>query len=162
MLEVILTFLIVGVVSIFVAVSIWNTVYTFRLSAASAKVLHDIRFAQQQAMSHNGWYGIAFSIDPVNQYHVYSTDGTTDTDVTNPSNRATTLVVNLKTSYGATISAVNIGGGTKVEFDPLGEPYTDKNGAALALDGSLSLASGNLTKVISITKSTGRVNMPWN
>ncbi|MFH0799335.1 MAG: type II secretion system protein [Pseudomonadota bacterium] len=162
LLEVILTFLIVSALAIFAAVSIWSAVYTFRLSSASAKVVHDIRFAQQQAMSHNGWYGISFSADPVNQYSVYSTDGTTDTNVTDPSSRGATLVVNLKTSYDAVISAVNIDGGTKVEFSPMGEPYTDKNGSAIALDGSLSIVAGTKTKTISISKSTGRVDTPWN
>lgn len=159
LLELIMGITLIIIVSVFVAVSIWDSVYTFRLSAASANVLHDIRLAQQLAMSQNIWHGIEFSADPANEYHVYTTNGASDSDIPNPANRAAVLFINIKNQFGVTISAVDIGGGTKVEFNPLGRPYTDMNGDPLTLDGTLTLSGGGKSKVIQIFKGTGRAEI---
>ena len=57
------------------------------------------------------------------------------------------------------ITAVDIGGGNKVEFNPMGTPYLDKTGAALAGTGTITLSSGGVTKVVQIFKNTGRVEL---
>lgn len=159
LLELVMGITLIIIVSVFVAVSIWDSVYSFRLSAASASILHDIRLAQQLAMSQNIWHGVEFSADPANEYHVYTTNGTSDSDIPNPANRAAVLFINIKNQYGVTISAVDIGGGSKVEFNPLGRPYLDMNGAPLALDGSLTLSGGGKSKIIQIFKGTGRAEI---
>lgn len=143
----------------FVAVSIWDTIYTFRLSAASANVLHDIRFAQQLAMNQNTWHGIEFSADPLNQYHVYTTNGVQDSDVPNPANRAEPLVVNVNNLFGVKIEMIDIGGGSKVEFNPMGKPYLDKNGSSLSEEASVVLSCGGKNRTIHILKDTGRSEM---
>lgn len=148
--------MVVSIVSLVVVMGLTSLLANFRMNSASAKILADIRYAQQQARVKSGWYGVSFEIDPVNHYHVYSTNGTTDTDVTDPANRAQTLVVDLKADYNVTLSAVNIGGGNKVEFNPMGTPYLDKNGAALGSTGTISLVSGGESRTISIYQATGR------
>jgi prepilin-type N-terminal cleavage/methylation domain-containing protein len=161
-LELILGIVLLSIMSVFFSAAITNSVDSFRLSSASAKVIHDIRFAQQQAMSRNGWYGVEFFASPQNSYHVYLTDGTNNVDVADPAKRGSALSVNLGSGYSVSLSAVDIAGGGKVEFSPLGRPYNNKNGVALATDGSLSLVSGSKTKVIQILRETGRVDTPWN
>ena len=160
--ELLMGMVLLSILTAFFSASITDSLDTFHLSSASAKVVHDLRFAQQQSMSRNGWYGVEFLVSPTNSYHVYFTDGTTHFDIVDPANRGSTLWVKLGSSYSVSLSGVNIAGGSKVAFSPLGRPYDDKNGTALAADGSLSLASGNKTKVIQILKETGRVDTPWN
>lgn len=161
-IELLLAVVLLAILAVFASVAISDAVHTFRLSSASARLVHDIRFAQHQAMNRNGWYGVQFFADPVNQYRVYSTDGVTDSDVANPANRAQPLAVDLKVDFGVAINAINIGGGTKVEFNPLGQPYLDKDDQPLAMDGTVMIGSGDKIKMIQILKDTGRVDMPWN
>ena len=159
MMELLLAITLTIVVLVFATAAILTSLKNYRLGSATAKVLSDIRFAQQQAHARNGWYGVRFQASPVNQYDVYSTDGTTDTTITNPANPATTLVINLMSDYEVAISAVNIGGGDKVEFDPMGTPYTDKSGSALAAAGTVTLSIGGTNRVIQILKGTGRAEV---
>lgn len=144
----------VAALSVFAAGVVWSAMTNYRFNAATAKVLQDIRYAQQQARVRNGWYGIQFQTPGT--YHVYQTDGSTDTDVTDPANKAATLVVNTSTSYGVGISAVDIDGGDKVEFGPMGTPYVDKAGAQLTIAGTVTLSAGGSTRVVQILKGTGR------
>ena len=148
---------VIGVLAVFAASAIRNSIINYRGGSAVAKVLEDIRYAQQQARVKNGWFGVRFQINPVNQYNVYQTDGVTDTDVADPVNPASTLVINLMNDYNVAITAVDIGGGDKVEFDPMGTPYLDRTGAALGATGTITLSSGGANKVIHIFKNTGRV-----
>lgn len=147
----------VAALSVFAAGVVWSAMTNYRFNAATAKVLQDIRYAQQQARVRNGWYGIQFQTPGT--YHVYQTDGSTDTDVTDPANRAATLVVDTSNSYGVSISAVNIDGGDKVEFGPVGTPYVDKAGAALASAGTVTLTAGGSSRVIQVLKGTGRAEL---
>lgn len=159
LIEVLFVVAVVGTLAVFASAAIWNSVVSYRSGSAVAKVIDDIRFAQQQARVHNGWFGVRFQPAPVNEYNVYQTDGITDTDVVNPANRATTLIINLMNDYNVQISAVNIGGGDKVEFDPMGTPYLDKTGAALSTTGAVTISAGGTNKVIQILKNTGRVEV---
>jgi Tfp pilus assembly protein FimT len=143
--------------SAFAAEGIWGAVRTSRINGAAAKVLSDIRVAQQLARTHNSWYGIRFLAAPSNQYAVYRTDGSTDTTIANPANPGQSLAVDVRAMFGGgTISGVNIGGGNQVEFDPTGAPATDKNGAALTADGTVTLSLGGTVRTITIIKNTGR------
>jgi len=163
LLELIVGAFVISIMATYSAAAITDAVHNFRLSAASSKILHDLRYAQHQSMNKNGWYGVEFFAGTsAGSYHVYFTDGTTDTDVIDPANRAAFLSVNLGQSFSVTLSSVNIDGGNKVEFDPRGRPYDDKNGSALLLDGSLLLVSGGKSKIILIFKETGRVDALWN
>lgn len=159
LIEMLVVIGIAGALVIFAGVAMWSSVANFRFSAAVNKVLFDVRLAQQLARTHNGWYGVEFLASPTDRYHVYSTDGTTDTDVANPANLATGLNVLLRNDYGVSISAVNIDGGNKVEFNPMGTPYLDKTGSALASSGTITLATGGSVRVIQILKNTGKVEL---
>ena len=145
-----------AILSIAAYAAVSTTVGTFKLNAAATKMIEDIRYAQHLARTHNGWYGVLFQPNPANQYTVYQTDGTTDTAVTNPLNPVTTLSINTNTDYGVTITIANIGGGTQVEFNPMGVPYNDKTGAALAANGTVTLTRGGSSKTITIIQNTGK------
>lgn len=138
---------------------LWSSLTTYNFNAATATILNDIRYAQQQARVRNGWYGIQFQTSPTNSYHVYLTDGSTDTDVASPTNPATTLSVNISDEYSVTISAVNIDGGDKVEFNPVGTPYVDKSGATLSSAGTVTLSAGGSNRIIQILAGTGRAEV---
>lgn len=160
LVEIIVTMVVISVLAVVAIVAINSSMNSFKFSGATAKVISDIRYAQHLARTRNGWYGIGFSADPANSYNVYSTDGTTDADVSNPANTSQPLVINLSADYrGVTISAVNIAGGNKVEFNPLGVPHNDKNGNPLAADGTVTLSLGGANQVVRIIKGTGKVEL---
>lgn len=159
-IEVSVAMAVIGALVVFAVVGITSAINSFKFNSAVAQVMFDIRYAQHLARTRNGWYGIRFQANPTNQYNVYQTDGTTDTNVTDPANPAQDLVVNVSSDYGGvTISAVNIAGGSQVEFNPLGTPYDDMAGSALAATGTVTLSLGGSTKVIQIIKNTGRVEL---
>ena len=161
LVELVILMTIITVMAVFAAEKVQYAIQTSKLSAAAAKVASDIRYAQQLARTRNGWYGVSFAVSPTNQYTVYSTDGATDTAVTDPVNPAQTLVNNIATGFGGVaISAVNIAGGNKVEFNPTGAPYNDKTGTLLAANGTVTLAFGGATRTVTITPNTGRVVVP--
>jgi prepilin-type N-terminal cleavage/methylation domain-containing protein len=158
--ELALVIALTGILATFAVVSIWGAASTIKLNAAASKVISDIRFAQHLARTHNQWYGINFQSDPTNIYNVYHTDGSTDTTVVNPANKATDLQLNLNSKYkGVTISGVNIEGGSTVEFNPYGTPYDDMIGSPLTAAGTITLTLGGNSKVIQITPNTGKVEL---
>ncbi|MBI5699930.1 prepilin-type N-terminal cleavage/methylation domain-containing protein [Candidatus Saganbacteria bacterium] len=131
-----------------------------KLDAAANKLAADIRYAQSRAMSYTVWHGVIFNVNPTNTYSVYSTDGSTDTVVEDPAKLASNLTVNLNTAYGATINSVSIQeGGNKIEFSPLGAPWTDKNGMLLSSEAGVVIGLAGQTKTITITQNTGKVNV---
>lgn len=159
MIEIVVVMAITAALVVFAAGAMWSSIDNFKFSAAVNKVLGDIRYAQHLARTHSGWYGIEFYPSPTNSYHVYYTTGASDTDVQDPSNPAETLSVDLDSEYGSEISAVDIGGGTKAEFNPLGTPYLDKTGAVLASTGTITIQIGSNTRTIQIFKNTGKVEL---
>lgn len=160
MVEVVVTLFVISALSIFATMGILSSMDSFKLNSASAKLMTDLRYAQHLARTRNAWYGVRIRANPINQYNVYLTDGTTDTNVADPANPAQTLVVNLYTSYkGVAVTSVNIAGGDKVEFNPIGVPYDDKNGSAIAAAGAIVISLAGSTKTIAIQPNTGRVEL---
>lgn len=148
-----------GALAVFAAVAIWGAVTSFRIDAAATKVISDLRYAQHLARTYNGWYGVKFAVDPANHYDVYSTDGSTDDDVPNPANTAEDLQIDVEDEYGVTISAVNIEGGDKVEFHPLGTPYDDMLGSKLSSTGTITLMLEGNTRIIEVVPNTGKAQL---
>jgi len=158
--EIVLVLLIVAALSVYAAINIFGAATTFKLNSAAAKIIADITFTQHSARTHNSWYGIRFQADPTNQYSVYETDGITDTNLADPVNPSQQMVVDVATQFkGVVISAVNIAGGDKVEFNPRGVPYDDFFGAPLAASGTVTISVDGSQKVIQIMKNTGRVGV---
>ncbi|MFH1347333.1 MAG: hypothetical protein ABIH22_01455 [Candidatus Margulisiibacteriota bacterium] len=159
LIELVVILIVVGIVAIisFVALNPYKGV---KLDAGAKKVAADLQYIRNLALSTAKWYGIRFEADPVNTYTVYETDGTTDTVIENPANLGKDFIIDLNAYYsGIIIESVNIGGGSKIEFHPLGKPYTDKNGSALSSAGSIILEYSGITKEITITPNTGRIDV---
>ncbi|KPJ65670.1 hypothetical protein AMJ44_09690 [candidate division WOR-1 bacterium DG_54_3] len=159
-IELVVIVVIIGILSVFVFIAM-NPYKGIRLEAAAKKVAADLQYARNLALSTAGWYGVSFEADPVNTYRVYQTDGATDTPIENPAQLGKDFVVDLHDYYGGvTISGVNIAGGNKVEFHPLGIPYGDKNGVPIATAGIITVGYAGLTRSIEITPNTGRISIP--
>jgi prepilin-type N-terminal cleavage/methylation domain-containing protein len=158
MVELVLTLAVLGALVGVAYVAIDNSIASFRLDAASAKLVNDIRFAKHLARTRNGWFGVSVQTNPINQYIVYETDGGADVAVPDPVNPAHTLVIKMDDEYaGTTITAANIDGGTKVEFNALGVPYTDMLLVPITAAGTITLTQGDISKTIQILPETGRV-----
>ncbi len=158
--QLVIVLLLLAATSVFAAIAVHGAVTTFKLNSAAARMIADVEYARNLACTHGEWYGILFQINPTNHYSVYKTDGIADTNVVDPVNPSQSLVVDVAGSLGGVvIGAVNVAGGNKVEFNPLGIPYDDKNGAPLAAAGTVTLSYGGSQKVIEIKKNTGRVGV---
>lgn len=158
MVELIITIAVLGALGVIAYAAVENSLTSFRLDAASAKLINDIRFAQHLARTRNGWFGVSLQGNPVNQYIVYETDGSNDAAVPDPLNPSTTLVVKMDDEYaGTSISAINIDGGNKVEFNAMGVPYTDMLMVPITSLATITLNHGGATRIVQIFPETGRV-----
>jgi len=156
--EMVLTIAVLAVLVVGAYVAIDSSLTSFRLDAASAKLVNDIRFAQHLARTRSDWYGIEFNANPINQYEVFQTDGATDTPVPDPVNPSQNLFVTMSDEYqGVIIEGVNIEGGTRLVFNSLGVPYPSALGAQLVVAGSITLSQGVTSRIIQIIPETGRV-----
>ena len=157
LVEMMMVLVIFAILSVVVTLAIANSIKAVQLNAASTRLASDLRYVQTTAGSSGTWHGVRFDLNPLNQYTVYTTDGSTDTTIDNPAKLGTGLVVRLGADNGVAIAAVNIGGGSQVEFSPLGTPYNDKTGAAIATEGVITLSKNGGSITVRITPNTGRV-----
>ncbi|OGB88915.1 hypothetical protein A2625_00365 [candidate division WOR-1 bacterium RIFCSPHIGHO2_01_FULL_53_15] len=138
-------------------VGLGNIMSGIQLSAATDKLAADLRYAQGLATSYWVWHGVSLEAAPVNRYTLYSTTGTVDSVVNDPARNLDNFIVNVYSIYGVTISGVSIDGGSQVEFNPFGVPYTDKAAAAITAEGVITLARGAATKTVRLVPATGRI-----
>jgi len=137
-----------------------NSYRVHHLRAAAERIAGDLRYAKNMAISSTTWTGAVFLVAPTNSYSLYQTDGSVDTLIKNPQDIGQDYVVNLAGTYqDVVISGVDIGNGNKVEFDPYGAPYIDKNGTALNMNGIITLSNGSATAVICIEPTTGKISI---
>ena len=159
-IELVVIIAVIGILSVvgFIALNPYKGI---KLEAAARKVAADLQYNRNLALSTAGWYGVSFEVDPSNTYRAYETDGATDTPIENPAQVGKDFVVDLHDYYsGVTINSVNIAGGNKVEFHPLGTPYDDKNGSPIATTGIITIGYAGLTRTVQITPNTGRISIP--
>lgn len=158
LIETVIVIIILAILSagIFVYIGFYKS---FNLDAASEKLASDIRYAQNLSMSTSTWNGIIFYANPSNVYSVYTTTGTQDTIIADPSDLSKSFTINLSDKFGTTIYYVSIPYGNKIEFSPLGQPYADKTGDIISSESTITLTSGSFTKTIRIIKNTGKVTI---
>jgi prepilin-type N-terminal cleavage/methylation domain-containing protein len=93
-----------------------------------------------------------------NQYAIFVTNGITDTIIKKPEDSTQDYIINVSNDYpGVTISSVNIDGINRVEFSPLGVPYTDTNANPISSIGIITLSGGGSTVTVRIAPESGRV-----
>jgi prepilin-type N-terminal cleavage/methylation domain-containing protein len=159
LIEIVIVLMLAGVLSAFALISL-DPSRGVKLEAAARKVKADLMYTRSMALSMAKWYGISFEADPANTYSVYQTDGTSDTIIQNPAQLGEDFIISLHDYYsGVKICSVNIGGGNKIEFHPLGTPYPDRNGSPLAGVCLVTLECQGLTRTILITPNTGRIGI---
>lgn len=157
LIELVMVMVILGIIAA-VSIPVINSYQAQHLYAAAERVAADLRYAKGLSISASKWYGISFQAAPVNTYSLYQTDGTTDTNIKFPQYPDQDYIVNLNNDYqGVSISAVNISGGNKVEFNAYGSPYDDASGPAIAVEGVITLARGSSSITVRITPTVGRV-----
>ncbi len=162
LIELVLVMLIVIILSGVAVVSINNAIRVLRVSNACDKLAVDMRYAQTMAAATAKWYGVSFDTDPLNPsqyryYRIYTTTGTLDTPAVNPAKLGSDLVVDLSADFDVYISSLSIGGGTKVEFSPLGIPYNDMLGSPITAEGTITVQKDASVRTVRIAPVTGRV-----
>lgn len=160
LVELFMVILILGLIS----VGVFIAIFSFRryyLQAAAERVAADLRFARGLALTGSKWIGVAFFADPVNTYFIYETDGTTDTALPNPTDQTKNYLISLAQDYEqVVILSVLSGGGNKVEFSPLGVPYSDKEGGKLTTAAVITLSNNTDQVTVRVEPETGRVVKP--
>jgi prepilin-type N-terminal cleavage/methylation domain-containing protein len=155
--ELVIVLLVAGILAVVAGAAISSAMKGIQLSSAADRLASDLRYAQTLANNTGTWYGISFEVHPLNQYTIYTTNGTVDTIVENPAKLGSLFIINLENEHGVRISSAEIAGGNKVEFSPLGTPYNDKMGTALSNEGVVTLARDSAIKTVRITPNTGRI-----
>ena len=140
---------------VFIALDPYRSV---RLQSATSKLSLDLLYVRNLALSTAKWYGISFDADPVNTYTVYQTDGVADTVITDPSRPGEDFVIDINDYYnGVVISGLILGGGSKLEFDPLGTPFDDRLGLAFTREVAVVLSYRTLSREVRVAPETGRI-----
>ncbi len=153
LIELVMVIVLLSIVSVVAFISI-TSYQSQHLYAAAERVAGDLRYAKNLALTSTKWHGVSFDVAG-DTYSLYETDGAVDTNIKDLQDPGEDFIVDLSDDYqGVTISSVDIDGGSQVEFSPLGVPYTDKTGSAIASIGIITL-SNDVT--VRIAPETGRV-----
>ena len=118
-----------------------DSLLTFHLDTAAARVKQDLRYAQELAITTNTNCGINFIAG--GNYTVYSQN--TGNPVANPFTKQT-FVENI----GQSFKKVSVANNIQVEFDPLGKPV-------LGSGQNVQLTNGISTVSLLVTPNTGVV-----
>lgn len=127
-----------------------------RLVGAANRLMFDLKYAQQLAISRQVTCGVSFDI-PGNNYFLYI--GNVSTKATDPYTGGE-FAVNYNTAdefKGINLVSTNFGDG--ISYDYLGAPY-NSGGALLSSQGIVTLQSGTYTKTVTIEPNTGEVGIP--
>lgn len=159
LIEMVITILIV----IFLGASISLTLSSLsatRLDQAVNKVIGDLRYAQQLAISTQIRHGM--TINSTGQYTIHR-DISPDTPILDPTNLNTNFVVTFNTYQQGQLAGVVFSSATPfcgglgvMEFNSIGAP-TDTNGTVLTCNSILTLSYGGNTRTISIQMKTGNL-----
>jgi prepilin-type N-terminal cleavage/methylation domain-containing protein len=165
LIELVLTIIIVSILGAVVSIGL-SGLSTARLDQAVNKVVSDLRYAQQLAISTQSRHGM--TVNSTSQYTIHRDPA--DTAILDPANLGSNLVVNFNTyqqgqlagvvftsatPYYATASPCG-GTSTQIEFNSIGAP-TDTNGNLLACTSTIMLSYSGNTHAITIQQNTGKL-----
>ncbi len=123
------------------------------LDAAANRLVFDLRYAQQLAISRHTSCGISF--DPSgNSYFVYI--GSTSTKAPDPYTRKSHILDYDTANEFKGVSLVSTNFGDNVYFNYMGAPY-GSTGSALSSQGIVTLQEGSNAMTVTIEPNTGRV-----
>lgn len=152
LIELVMIITIIGILAVVVVISMPTSP---KLNGVANKLMSDLRYAQQLAISRGGTSGVSF--DPLNNsYFVYI--GDTSTKATDPHTRADLLIdYDTDNEYaGVILSSTNFG--DQISFNYLGAPF-DSSNAALSIPGTITLQYGSDTQDVTIEPGTGGVKI---
>ena len=160
LVELVLTIVIVMILGTAVSLGL-SGLSSARLDQAVNKVVSDLRYAQQLAISTQSRHGM--TVNSTGQYTIHR-DVPPDTAIANPINLGTTFVVTFNTYQQGQLAGVVFSSatpfcgaaGSVMEFNSIGAP-TDTNGAVLSCNSTLTLSYGGSTRTITIQKKTGNL-----
>ncbi len=160
LIELVLVIMLVAILGTVVAISLQGY-GTIKLNNAVDKVVGDLRYAQQLAITTQNRHGI--TVNSTSMYTIHL-NGTPDTAIQDPVNLGGSFVVNFDTyqqgqlaGVAFTVAAPFCGGaGSVMEFNSIGAP-TDTNGTLLACTSTITLSYSGSTKQITIAPSTGNL-----
>ena len=158
-IEVIAAIVIIGLLAVIARPQVVSKLQSFKLNAAAARMLSDIRYTREMALSRRSTYGITVNAAS-NYYQIFSLSGGVKTVITDPSTRnAMTIDFDLLPQYsGVTIGTVDLcqsgGCGTvDLRFDSAGTP-SDSAGTTMASTATVQLGAGGVTRTITIHQQT--------
>lgn len=150
--ELIIVMLVIGILAI---ASVFISFGPNKLIGTANKLMFDLRYAQQLAVSRQVSCGVSFNLSD-NSYFVYL--GDTSTKATSPYSGGELLVnYNTESEYkGIRLASTNFG--DLISFNYLGIPFNG-SGIALSSQGIITLQSGAYTKTITIEPNTGAIRI---
>lgn len=133
-----------------------------KLTAAAEKIKVDLQFARTLALTTVKWVGAEFTAEAEGVtnggYTVFEIDEGERLTIIDPTTLERPFIIFINDIYeGVSISDINIpGGGSILEFDPLGRPYNGVTGSALSSEASITLTYGSENLIIEVADETGR------
>lgn len=164
LIEVILVIVIMIVLAAVVSLGLPG-LSTARLDNAVNKLVGDLRYAQQLAITTQSRHGLTVDsalFYSVHQHTLPDPPGT-DVDIQDPTNLGNPFVVNFDTYQQGELNGVRFtsttpfcGGTSIIEFDSFGAP-TDTAGILLACVSTISLTRSGETRTLTVQPNTGQL-----
>lgn len=156
LIELVLIMAIVAVVGVVVSIGMGG-LNSSRLNGAARRLISDLRFAQQAAITKRIRHGVIFT---ANSYTVFENDNTAD-PARNPQG-GDNFIVDFTTGEfaGVTVSLTDLTDGV-VRFDPAGRPLEGNPPnpvTALTTPKTVTLSYNGNPQAITIVQETGKVN----
>jgi len=158
LIELVLTIIVIAILGAVVSLGL-SSLSSVRLDNAVKKVVGDLRYAQQLAMTTRIRHGL--EVESLTQYTVHQ-DLPPDTAIKDPVDLGSNFVVNFDTYQQGQISGVQFAaatpfcGGGVIEFNAIGEP-TDTNGTLLGCAASVVMNYSGNSRTITIEPNTGNL-----
>ena len=163
LVEMVTAIVIISIMSLMTIPKIAATIANLRLDAAASKMISDLHYVREMALSRHGTYGLEVN-QAGNSYTFFFWDGSSKTTMTDPHKRTAMSVDydNQPEYSGVTISAIDFCEGVctteEVRIDAFGVP-SDASGNAFTSVATVTLQSGSSTKTIQVTPETAFVEI---
>jgi len=159
LVELVIIIILLSILSAIAIPSIGNTINALRLGSATQKVVSDVRYAKEMALSLHKTTGLEFD-SGANSYTVFEVNGGVKSTVTDPhTGAAMTLDFDTQPEYGgvaigALSLCVGACGTNELRFSSFGVPM-DANDVEFAANSTIQLLNGTLSRTIQVIPETG-------
>jgi Tfp pilus assembly protein FimT len=160
-IDALLIMIVVLILALILTPKITDALARVRVNAAAQKLVADIRYVRELALSHHAVYGIEFRVDQ-NSYELFSLSGNTKTLITDPY-RSGSMVVdfdNLPEFGGVTLGSItnictdaNQCTTSEIRVDAFGNPK-DRLNAAFTNNVTVTLQKGSFSRTVRVTPQT--------